>query len=419
MNKSVKRLFTQSIWKNIPEVPKDKILHENMLYNEEKNTNKVNLTIGAYRDENGKPWILPSVKLAAKKIDINPEHNYEYIKMTGDREFTEMSVALAYGRDQNTGLLANKYTMDQIAQVQTLSGAGGVFFSLQMIKNFYNNFDGIVYTSQPTWPVHNSMTQMQGLQVKHYRYYDLENRVFDYNAMLEDLKAMPENSFVIMHPVGHNPTGFDPSHAQWREILDVVKEKNFFILMDMPYQGFVSGDPEKDGYAVRLFAENDVNMFVAQSFAKNFGLYGHRIGVLSTPNQDVELVEKMNKYFGHMTRNTYSSPPRFGSDVIKTILSDPDLVKMWKRDLRTMSNRIIKMRQMLYEELQKCGVKDDWSYVLRQQGMFAFTHLQPNHAQELKKKFAIYMLENGRISLTGLTEKNVDYVAKGIAEVTK
>lgn len=417
MRVTSKRLFSSSIWKNIPAIEPDKILYFNIKYNEEQNPNKVNLTIGAYRDENGKPWILPSVKLAKAKLEADPKHNFEYIKMQGDQDFTKLSVKLAYG--EKDGLLAGKFRTDQVAQVQSISGAGGVYLGYMIAKQFYEKFDGTVYVPEPTWPIHNSMADMHGLKAKTYRYYDLKNRVFNLEGMLEDLKQLPENSLVLYHAVGHNPTGFDPSPEQWQQILEITLAKKFLVLFDMAYQGFVSGDPDKDAYALRLFAKNGVNIMLSQSFAKNFGLYGHRIGCFSILCENTEQAHLMTEYLGFMTRNTYSSCPRFGSDIIKTILNNEELTRMWKQDIITMSNRILRMRRCLFDELNKNGVKDNWEYVLKQQGMFAFTHLRQHHAQTLREKYAVYMLENGRMSLCGLNEKNVDYVAKAIVDVTK
>ena len=417
MHLTVRRLFSNSIWKPIPTIPPDNILFFNIKYNEEKNPNKVNLTIGAYRDENGKPWILPSVKLAKAKLEADKNHNYEYIRMEGDHEFTKLAVKLAYG--EKNGVLGGKYNLDQISRVQSLSGAGGVYLGFELAKKFYSKFDGNIYVPEPTWPIHNSMAELHGLKAKKYRYYDLAKREFNYQGMIEDLKQLPEYSFVLYHPAGHNPTGFDPSPEQWKEILEITMAKKFLVIFDMAYQGFVSGDPDKDAYALRLFAENGINTMLSQSFAKNFGLYGHRIGCFSVLNESAEEAQRMSKYLGYITRNTYSSCPRFGSDIIRTILSDQEMTNMWRKDIVTMSNRITRMRHCLFDELDKNGVKDNWDYILKQRGMFAFTHLQKHHVQSLREQYAIYMLENGRMSLSGLNENNVAYVGKAIANITK
>ena len=144
-------------------------------------------------------------------------------------------------------------------------------------------------------------------------------------------------------------------------------------------------------------------MIVIQSFAKNFGLYGQRVGCFSIPNEDEEWVENMNGFLGSRIRKLYSTNPRIGSDIVKTVLKSDKLRRQWDEDIATMSSRMIDMRKLLFEELSNTDSKDDWSYITKQQGMFAFTHITAAQAKALREKHAVYMLESGRISVCGLT----------------
>jgi aspartate/tyrosine/aromatic aminotransferase len=406
----------QSLYKEIKEEPEDAVLYFNELFMKDKNPKKVNLTIGAYRDNNGKPWNLPSVMQASKIYMENPNHGY--IQPVGDREFTEVSVELAYKKESN-GLLAGVYGQDQMVQAQCLSGAGGLLLAFQVLREFYKPLgtNNTIYISEPTWANHRQMAALQGFDVKTYDYYDLKKRVFTYDLMIDCLKKVPNNSVVLFHPVGHNPTGFDPSPQQWNEILEICKERQIFSLFDMAYQGFVSGDPDLDAYSVQLFAKNKMPMMVVQSFAKNFGLYGQRIGCFSMPNLDKEFVRKMQGFLRVRLRSLYSSNPRFGSDIVKIILKDPKLNQQWRDDIKVMSSRIQKMRELFYSALQRNNVKGDWKFVIEQQGMFAYTPLTVEQVRALKTKYAIFMLESGRISISGLNESNVEYVAQAVKDV--
>ena len=404
------------VWNHIPESPNDKVLYFNTLYKGDKNPKKVNLTIGAYKTEEGKSWILPSVREATKQLLASKDFKHDYIPMGGDKEFMEKAVVIAYG--VKNGLLSGKYKQSQVAKVQALSGAGGIFLTYQLVNRFYKGFSGIIYTPEPTWPIHNSMAKMHGLNTKTYRYYDLDKRVLNFEGMREDFRNMPDRSVIVMQPVGNNPTGFDPSPKQWRELLEITLRKKFLIFFDMPYQGFVSGEYDKDAYAVRLFAENGVNVMVAQSFAKNFGLYGQRVGCLSIPVEDEDLCRRMTKFLALLTRNTHSSCPRFGSDIVKTILNKPELTNQWKKDLVTMSSRMKRVRQLLFKKLQELGSEHDWSFLIQQQGMFAFTFLTKEQVTQLRERFSVYMLDNGRISVCGLNDSNIDYTARALISVT-
>lgn len=433
--KRTKKLL--SLWKDIPEIPKDQILYYNQLYGLDKNIKKINLTIGAYKDKNAEFWDLPSV-LAAEKI-VNKTQTNDYLPLLGDEEFTDLACELAYGRENNK--FAGVYEKKEVVKAQCLSGAGGLFLFFNILRDFYNppkknEKDKIkVYISNPTWPNHFHMAELQGFKPVYYEYYDLEKREFNYNKFINSIKNIPEYSPIILHAVGHNPTGFDPNKEQWKEILEIVKNNKLLVCFDMAYQGFVSGSTEEDAYAIRLFARHSVPMVVIQSFSKNFGLYGQRVGCISIPKlsssdfqfinkkgevetKHFEFVENLNEYLASKTRQLYSGSARYGSDLIKTILKNSELKEQWKNDLLTMSSRMIEMRELLYKELIKLNPKDDWSYITKQKGMFAFTHLTPENVKILREKYSVYMLENGRISICGLTRDNCEYMAKAVYEVT-
>ena len=425
------------MWKEIPEIPRDQILYYNQLYGLDKNKKKINLTIGAYKDENAEFWDLPSV-LAAEKI-LKKNQTNDYLPLLGDEEFTDLACELAYGKENNK--YAGVYEKDELVRAQCLSGAGGLYLFFNLLKDFYkplkeNEKDKTkVYISKPSWPNHFHMADLQGFEPVYYKYYDLEKREFNYKTFINSIESIPEYSPVILHAVGHNPTGFDPSKEQWDEILQIVKKNKLLVCFDMAYQGFVSGSTEEDSYAIRLFARNSVPMIVIQSFSKNFGLYGQRVGCISIPKlsltkyqffnskgevetKNFEFIENLNNYLASKTRQLYSGAARYGSDVIKTILKNPELKKKWQDDLLTMSSRMIEMRELLYKELVKLNPKDDWSYITKQKGMFAFTHIKPEEVKILREKYSVYMLENGRISICGLTRDNCEYMAKAVYEVT-
>ena len=408
-----------SMWKDIPETPKDPILYFNQLYAADKNPAKANLAVGAYADDNGKPWILPSATQALKKMTDSGNLNFGYLGMTGDAEFTEESVKMAYGYNESTQLLANTVPLKHVAKTQTLSGTGAVHSAYTLAQQFYKNYNGKVWTPSPTWPIHNTMATIMGMEVKTYHYYDLVKREFDSAKLIAAIKNIPEDSLVVLHSSGHNPTGYDATDSEWKEIVEIAKSRRFLVLMDTAYQGFVSGDLMKDGLPVRLMAENKVPLMVAQSYAKNMGLYGHRTGCFSVVCENEETARKMTDFFGQRNRNIFSNPPRFGSDIAKTILKDKQIFQQWLVDIKTMADSINQRRTLLVEELKKNNCPGEWDYILKQKGMFAFTQLQVQHCTALREKHAIYMTENGRISITGLNTKNVKHIGAAIADVVK
>ena len=82
--------------------------------------------------------------------------------------------------------------------------------------------------------------------------------------MLQDLQNAPEGAIVVLHACAHNPTGVDPTPEQWRGILRVVQQKRLLAFFDSAYQGFASGDLERDAAAIRLFADAGLELLLAQ-----------------------------------------------------------------------------------------------------------------------------------------------------------
>jgi len=276
-----------------------------------------------------------------------------------------------------------------------------------------------VYLPNPTWGNHNTIFQDSGFQCKTYRYYDDNTCGLDFKGFLEDVKNAPAQSLFLFHACAHNPTGVDPNLQQWGELSKVAKDKGHFIFFDLAYQGFASGSPEKDVAPVRLFIKDGHNVAIAQSFAKNFGLYGERAGSLSflTANEKEALaVESQLKI---LVRPMYSNPPITGARIVSTILADAKLNAQWRGEVDKMAKRISGMRSSLVDNLKNLGSKKDWSHITNQIGMFSYTGLKPEQVDKMTKDFHVYLVRNGRISIAGITPGNVGHLAKAMHEVTK
>lgn len=243
---------------------------------------KVNVCVGAYRDENGKPWILPSVREAEKIMLDDPNENKEYASISGDAAYVNEAIKFAYGQNAD---------LDKLAAVQTLSGTG----ACRIGGHFLAKYAPVkkIYIPDPTWGNHIQIFEEAGLEVIRYRYYDRSTNGLNLDGMLEDIKAAPNGAILLLHACAHNPTGCDPTQEQWKVVSDLCKEKNLIVFFDSAYQGFASGDAEADAFALRMFVEQGHNVLLAQSFAKNFGLYGERCGTLSVLTSGVEEKERV------------------------------------------------------------------------------------------------------------------------------
>jgi len=168
-----------------------------------------------------------------------------------------------------------------------------------------------------------------------------------------------------------------------------------------------------------IFVEQGFEMLVCQSFAKNFGLYGERIGALHVVCNDKKKTDDIFSQVNILIRALYSNPPKYGADIVKTVLSNPELYKEWRSELAAMSHRIIQMRNLLFDKLTELGTPGVWSHIKTQIGMFSFTGLTPPQCEALLKEHHIYLLNSGRISMTGINTKNVNYLAQCIDKVVR
>ncbi|CAN0914027.1 Aspartate aminotransferase, mitochondrial [Linum grandiflorum] len=335
----------------------------------------------------------------------------EYLPMGGSVNMVDETLKLAYGEDSE--FLKDK----RVAAVQALSGTGACRLFAEFQKRFRP--DSQIYIPVPTWSNHHNIWKDAHVAERTYHYYHAETRGLDFASLMDDIKNAPNGSFFLLHACAHNPTGVDPSEEQWREISHLIKEKGHFPFFDMAYQGFASGDPERDAKSIRIFLEDGHQIGIAQSYAKNMGLYGQRVGCLSVLCENEKQAVAVKSQLQMIARPMYSNPPVHGALIVSTILGDPELKKVWLKEVQVMADRIIGMRTALRENLENLGSPLSWKHITEQIGMFCYSGMTPEQVDRLTKEFHIYMTRNGRISMAGVTTGNVRYLANAIHEVTK
>eukprot|EP00879_Flechtneria_rotunda_P014205 GHRR01014842.1.p1 GENE.GHRR01014842.1~~GHRR01014842.1.p1 ORF type:complete len:347 (+),score=104.60 GHRR01014842.1:506-1546(+) len=335
--------------------------------------------------------------------------NKEYQPMGGDATFCQLSKKLAFGTD------CPACSAGRVATIQSLSGTGALRVGAELLKRHYPVH--IVYLPDPTWGNHANIFGMSvGHKVCKYRYFNKQTKGLDYQGMLEDLGSAPAGSVVVLHACAHNPTGVDPTFEQWQGILRVVKERHLLPFFDSAYQGFASGDLDRDAAALRLFARSGLELLLAQSYAKNMGLYGERVGALSVVSNCPEAAKHVHSQLNAVIRPMYSSPPAHGAAIVVAVLSDPHLYQLWQRELSDMSARIRHMRSALFDALQEVQCPGNWEHIKDQIGMFSFTGLTKPQCENMTHKWHIYMTMDGRISMAGLSGRRAKYLAEAIKD---
>lgn len=374
-------------------------------YNKDSHPDKVNVSVGAYRNTDGKPWVLPVVRSVEAQMASDQSLNHEYLPVAGLPDFRTASCKLILGKDD-----------PQVGGVQALGGTGAIRLAADFTKKHLGC--DTVYVSKPTWGNHKGVFKAAGFSnIVEYRYWHAESRGLDIDGMLEDLRGAPPKSVVILHAVAHNPTGLDPTKEQWKQILDVCREKNIFVLMDCAYQGFATGNVDEDAFSCRLFYEEGFEFFIAQSFSKNFGLYNERVGNLCVVTKSQAAKTKVLSQLELIVRTMYSNPSNHGARIVATVLNNQALLTEWHDNIKTMSSRIVTMRQQLFQKLKAIGCPGSWDHIVSQKGMFSYTGLNEQQSEQLKKKFHIYIMKSGRINMCGLTPANIEYVANAINTV--
>lgn len=391
----------------VEQAPPDPILGVSEAFKASTSANKLNLGVGAYRTEDLKPYVLDVVKKAERRI-IDRNENKEYLPIEGLEAFRKATVELLLGSDSKA------VQEGRVAVIQSLSGTGSLRVGAAFIAKFMKGTT--VYLSNPTWGNHKNIFSDEGVEWKNYRYFDPETVGLDFKGMMEDLKAAPEGSVVILHGCAHNPTGIDPTPEQWQEIADLCKSRKLTPFFDVAYQGFATGDLDKDAYAPRLFVDAGLEVMVSQSYSKNLGLYGERVGALNVVLEDKETAKRVLSQLKRIARAMYSNPPTHGARIAAEIVNEGGLFDEWKEEMAGMAGRIARVRGELRTELERQYKDKDWSFITKQIGMFSFTGMTPKQVENMTNKHSVFMTKDGRISLAGLNSAKVEYLATAIVD---
>lgn len=395
------------MFENLVAAPSDPILGLTELFNTDERSNKINLSVGIYKDETTLTPILNCVKKAESFL-LEHEINKNYLPIEGLNTFNLVTQKLILGEDNP--LLAQ-------GRVKTAQAPGGTG-ALRIMADFLVRRTKIkrIWVSNPTWPNHKSVFQTAGLEVREYRYYDPQNHALDITGLLDDLSEISADDAVLFHGCCHNPTGIDPTAEQWQAILSVATQKGWLPVFDLAYQGFGQGLDE-DAYGVRLFAQYLPELMIASSYSKNFGLYNERVGALTLIAENADIASRAFSQVRTIIRANYSNPPVHGASIVAHILNHPELTQEWIEELTAMRQRIHRMRQLFVKTLQEKGANQDFSFIAKQNGMFSYSGLTEQQVEQLRQEFGIYIINSGRINVAGMTLDNMSLLCESIVNV--
>ncbi len=391
----------------VPMAPRDPILGQTEAYNADARTQKVNLGVGVYTDAGGKIPLLAAVREAEHQlVEAAPARGY--LPIDGLPGYNQAVQTLLFGAD--SALIAQ----GRVATFECLGGTGGLRVGADFLRRLRDG--ATVWISDPSWENHRALFEAAGFPVKTYPYYDAQTHGVDFAAMRTALAALPAGDIVVLHACCHNPTGVDLDVAQWDEVVRICQAAELVPFLDMAYQGFGEGI-EADALALRRFVASGQSFLVSSSFSKSFSLYGERVGALNIVTQSRDETARVVSQVKRVIRSNYSNPPTHGATVVTKVLSTPALRETWERELAGMRDRIRDMRVKLVERLKARGVKRDFSFMVRQRGMFSYSGLTAAQVDRLREDHAVYAISTGRICLAALNDANIDRVADAIAAV--
>ncbi|VVD93970.1 amino acid aminotransferase [Pandoraea terrigena] len=389
--------------------PRDPILGLNEAYNADHRTEKVNLGVGVYFNAEGKLPLLKAVK-AAEEQRVAAGLPRGYLPIEGIAAYDKAVQEMLFGKE--SPVLAE----GRVVTAQALGGTGALKIGADFLKQL--NPNATVAISDPSWENHRALFMQAGFNVVSYPYYDAETHGVNLSGMLDMLGKEPEGTIVVLHACCHNPTGVDLSMDQWAQVVEVVKARKLVPFLDIAYQGFGDGI-DADAAVVRLFAAAGLDFFVSSSFSKSFSLYGERVGALSIVTGNKDESARVLSQLKRVIRTNYSNPPTHGGSVVAAVLGSAELRALWEEELAEMRERIRAMRLALVEKLRAHGVERDFSFVIKQRGMFSYSGLTADQVERLREEFGIYAVSTGRICVAALNDKNIDRVASAIAQVMR
>lgn len=385
----------------------DAIIGIMALFRQDRDSRKVDLSVGVYQDEQGITPVMECVKRAEKEL-IAAQTTKTYVGIAGNQDFNRGIEALLFGPDHPA------LREGRVATVQSPGGSGGLCVAGHLIHRARPSTR--IWLSNPSWPNHLPLLRLAGLELEFYPYYDHAEHIIDFDAMLGCLEKLEPGEVVLIHGCCHNPCGADLSVEQWKVLAELCERRGVIPFIDLAYQG-LSENLDADAYGVRLMAERLGEVIVVTSCSKNLGLYRERVGAVAIVSANAERSKAVATNLANVARGIYSMPPDHGAAIAGRVLGDPTLRARWIEELAQVRNRINGLRGLLVDELAERNAPRDFSFIRHERGMFSFLGISKEQVVRLREEFHVYMLESSRINLAGINKANVDYVADSIAAV--
>jgi aromatic-amino-acid transaminase len=371
----------------LPEQPADALLALIGLYRADPRPQKLDLGVGVYRDDSGVTPIMAAVK-AAEKVLLETRTTKAYLGPEGDPVYTDLLKQIVFGKDPG----------GRVAGIQTPGGTGAVRLAADLVA--LARPDAKILYGAPTWPNHLQILTATRLKAVPHPYFDVKTQRVNVASLVAAIEGASAGDVVLLHGCCHNPTGGELEPSDWQTVLKALQETGVVPLIDFAYHGLGKG-LEGDAYGARLLTDNLDEVMVAYSCDKNFGLYRERVGALYVKARNEKAASVVMSNLAAFSRVSWSMPPDHGAAIVRTILEDAQLTRVWREEIDRMGARVRGVRAAL--AAAGPGLKAHET----QTGMFSTLALTPEQVLALRKDHAVYMAGSGRINVAGLHTRDI------------
>jgi aspartate aminotransferase len=404
-----------SLSAKISSAPSDPIFGIVEAFRADPRPEKINLAAGVYMEENGVTPILASVREAERRI-LSSATTKLYKPIGGDPALVKLMRALIF-REPGApfGALPPVASSGRVEVLHTPGGTGAVRLAVELVRRLRPGAE--IWVSDPTWPNHPQIADAVGVRHRSHPWTTANVRELDMEAVLGAIASAKPGDAFIFHGACHNPTGIDPTAAQWGAIADAVAAHGVLPILDFAYQGLGDGLVE-DAASLRAFLATGCEVLVATSASKNFALYDERVGALAIVAADPAAAAAILTHAKVAIRAAWSNPPGHGGEIVAEILGDDALRAQWELEVTAMRERINGNRRAFVAALAEAGA-GDFSHLLTGRGMFSLLGLSDAQLARLRDEHAIYLVARGRINFAGLSAAKIPIVATAVAALLR
>lgn len=385
----------------IESLPKDPLWQVRSLFKADPSPSKLDLIVGVYRDDSGVTPVMRAVRLAEIER-ASAGVSKAYGELSGNDAFNHHAARLALGD-----------TSAQISRQMTFQTVGCTG-ALRLLAEFIatTNPGATVWMSRPGYVNHAPVIRAAGLAIAEFDWQGQHGRL-DLDRVLSALAAAHSGDVLLLQGSCHNPTGIDPSPEDWAALAEHSQIHGLIPLVDISYLGLGDG-LDADAMGLRIMAERVETLLIGQSFSKNMGLYSDRTGAVTVLHGHGEQAGQIRSVFELLARRSYSMPPEHGAAVVAMVLEDPALRQIWAQELAGMRGRIAMLRQALASSLGAHAAPDAFQDLAHHRGMFSILPMTRDELTRLRRDHSVYITDDGRINIAGLSHDQVDRLATAI-----